>query len=397
MKLQTLVDTDLKGKRVLMRVDMNVPLKKGEISDDSRIRASLPSIVHILKSGAALILMSHLGRPIEGKPSTQDSLVPIAAHLSALINKPVPVMSDWRNGFPLALGNVVMLENVRLNPGELSNSEELGRDYARLADIFVNDAFGCAHRAEASTHAVARFAPVAVAGMLLTEELNALSKALEHPARPLIAIVAGSKVSTKLTILETLSDKVDQLIVGGGIANTFLLAQGYTIGQSLAEPELVGAARRIIAKLNERGAHLPLPIDVMTAEKVCETAKATCKLVSDVTPHDRILDIGPQSRDTLATIMATAGTIVWNGPVGMFELEAFSHGTRALAHAIAKASAFSIAGGGDTLAAMAQFGITEKIGYISTGGGAFLEYLEGKPLPAVTILEERAANTSRVK
>ncbi|GHD70471.1 phosphoglycerate kinase [Vogesella fluminis] len=390
MQFKKLTDLDLAGKRVLIRVDMNVPVKNGVIGDDTRIRASLPSIKHCLQAGASVILMTHLGRPTEGEPKPEDSLAPVAARLSELLCQRVTVSDSWQAGLPLAAGDVVMLENVRLNKGEKKNNAELGQAYASLCDVFVNDAFGTAHRAEASTHAVAQFAPVACAGILLAAELDALGKALLAPARPLVAIVAGSKVSTKLTILEALADKVDQLIVGGGIANTFLLAEGKTIGKSLAEADLVDDARRVIAKIRTRGGNVPLPSDVVCASEFSDTATATLKNVAEVTADDMILDIGPDSAKVLADIVAKAGTVVWNGPVGVFEIEQFSHGTQALGEAIAKSAAFSIAGGGDTLAAIAKYGLTEQISYISTGGGAFLEFLEGKKLPAVAILAERA-------
>lgn len=390
MKFKKLTDQALAGKRVLIRVDMNVPVKNGVIGDDTRIRASLASIQHALYNGAAVILMTHLGRPTEGEPKPEDSLAPVAARLGELLNKPVPVVADWQAGLSLNAGDVVMLENVRLNKGEKKNNEDLGRAYAALCDVFVNDAFGTAHRAEASTHAVAKFAPQACAGILLAAELDALGKALEAPARPLVAIVAGSKVSTKLTILEALADKVDQLIVGGGIANTFLLAEGKAIGKSLAEAELVGEAQKVIAKIKAHGGAVPLPSDVVVAPEFSENADDTLKSVSDVTKEDMILDIGPQSAQELADIVAKAGTVVWNGPVGVFEFDQFASGTQTLAKAIADSPAFSIAGGGDTLAAIAKFGVTDKISYISTGGGAFLEFLEGKELPAVAILAERA-------
>ena len=390
MQFKKLTDLALAGKRVLIRVDMNVPLKNGVIGDDTRIRASLPSIEHCLKAGASVILMTHLGRPTEGEPQPEDSLAPVAARLSELLGQAVTVATDWQAGVTLAAGEVVMLENVRLNKGEKKNNEALGRAYASLCDIFVNDAFGTAHRAEASTHAVAQFAPVACAGILLAAELDALGKALLAPARPLVAIVAGSKVSTKLTILEALADKVDQLIVGGGIANTFLLAEGRAIGKSLAEADLVDDARRVIAKIRARGGDVPLPTDVVCAREFSESATATLKNVAEVGADDMILDIGPDSAKVLADIVAKAGTVVWNGPVGVFEIEQFSHGTQALGEAIAKSAAFSIAGGGDTLAAIAKYGLTEQISYISTGGGAFLEFLEGKELPAVAMLAARA-------
>ncbi|MCG8995961.1 phosphoglycerate kinase [Laribacter hongkongensis] len=390
MQFKKLTEQSLAGKRVLIRVDMNVPVKNGVIGDDTRIRASLPSILHCLKAGASVILMTHLGRPTEGEPKPEDSLAPVARRLSELLAQEVKVVADWQSGIDLKAGDVVMLENVRLNKGEKKNNEDLGRAYAGLCDVFVNDAFGTAHRAEASTHAVAQFAPVACAGVLLAAELDALGRALEAPARPLVAIVAGSKVSTKLTILEALADKVDQLIVGGGIANTFLLAEGKNIGKSLAEADLVGEAKKVIEKIRAHGGDVPLPTDVVVAPEFSENAEDTLKNVADVTRDDMILDIGPDSARVLADIVAKAGTVVWNGPVGVFEFEQFSHGTRTLAEAIAESKAFSIAGGGDTLSAIAKFGVTDRISYISTGGGAFLEFLEGKELPAVAMLAARA-------
>ncbi|MFN4237601.1 MAG: phosphoglycerate kinase [Vogesella sp.] len=390
MQFKKLTDLALSGKRVLIRVDMNVPVKNGVIGDDTRIRASLPSILHCLEAGASVILMTHLGRPTEGEPKPEDSLAPVAARLSELLGKTVTVTDTWQAGLSLAAGDVVMLENVRLNKGEKKNNAELGQAYASLCDVFVNDAFGTAHRAEASTHAVAQYAPVACAGILLAAELDALGKALLAPARPLVAIVAGSKVSTKLTILESLADKVDQLIVGGGIANTFLLAEGHAIGKSLAEADLVDDAKRVIAKIRARGGDVPLPSDVVCATEFAESATATLKAVADVGADDMILDIGPDSAQALAAIVAKAGTVVWNGPVGVFEFAQFAEGTRVLGQAIADAEGFSIAGGGDTLAAIAKYELTDKISYISTGGGAFLEFLEGKTLPAVAILGERA-------
>ncbi|WP_018152941.1 phosphoglycerate kinase [Leeia oryzae] len=391
MQFKKLTEQDLGGKRVLIRVDMNVPVKDGVIGDDTRIRASLPSIEHALAKGAAVILMTHLGRPTEGEIKAEDTLAPVVARLSELLGKPVALVADWQaKGLTVAAGDVVMLENVRCNKGEKKNSDELGQAYASLCDIFVNDAFGTAHRAEASTHAVAKFAPVACAGVLLANELDALGKALAQPARPLVAIVAGSKVSTKLTILESLADKVDQLIVGGGIANTFLLAEGHAIGKSLAEPDLLDAARAVISKLRARGGDVPLPTDVVVASEFSPTATATVKPLADVTADDMILDIGPDSSVVLADIVAKAGTVVWNGPVGVFEFDQFGNGTKTLAKAIAASKAFSIAGGGDTLAAVSKYGITDEVSYISTGGGAFLEFLEGKVLPAVEILTQRA-------
>ncbi|UTH75843.1 phosphoglycerate kinase [Chromobacterium sp. IIBBL 290-4] len=390
MKFNKLSEQNLSGKRVLIRVDMNVPLKNGVIGDDTRIRASLATIQHCLQAGAAVMLMTHLGRPTEGEPQPEDTLAPVVSRLSELLGKPVRLIADFRAGIELAGGEVAMLENIRLNKGEKKNNEELGRAYAALCDVFVHDAFGTAHRAEASTHAVAKFAPVACAGLLLSAELDALGKALQAPARPMVAIVAGSKVSTKLTILEALADKVDQLIVGGGIANTFLLAEGKAIGKSLAEADLVEDAKRVIAKIRARGGDVPLPSDVVCAKEFAETAAATTKNVAEVAADDMILDIGPDSAKELAAIIAQAGTVVWNGPVGVFEFDQFGNGTKTLAQAIAQSKAFSIAGGGDTLAAIAKYGITDDISYISTGGGAFLEFLEGKELPAVAILAERA-------
>lgn len=389
MKFIKLTDLDLSQKTVLIRVDMNVPVKNGKISDDTRIRASLPSIEYCLKQGAAVIIMTHLGRPTEGEFRLEDDIAPVADHLGELLGKKIPVLNDLQKPV-LNSGDVVMLQNVRLNKGEKKDDENLGKAYAALADVFVMDAFGTAHRAQSSTHAVARFAPVACAGILLTAELEALSRALQNPQRPLVAIVAGSKVSTKLTVLETLADKVDGLIVGGGIANTFLMAKGVNVGESLVEADLVDEARRIMEKMEAKGGSVPLPTDVRVAKEFSENAKAVVKNVGDLEADDRILDIGDESAKALDEMLQKAGTIVWNGPVGVFEFPEFSAGTRALAQSIAKSSAFSIAGGGDTLAAVAQFNVTEQMGYISTGGGAFLEFLEGKDLPAVSVLAERA-------
>ncbi|MDO5686528.1 MAG: phosphoglycerate kinase [Neisseria sp.] len=391
MHFTKLTDLPLAGKTVLIRVDMNVPLKNGVIGDDTRIRASLPSIEHCLQQGAAVIVMSHLGRPSEGEYTPEDDVAPVAARLSELLGKTVRVWENHREKPQLTAGEVVMLQNVRLNKGEKKNDDALGREYAALCDVYVNDAFGTAHRAQASTHAVAVHAPTACAGILLAAELDALAAALHNPKRPLIAIVAGSKVSTKLTVLETLADKVDGLIVGGGIANTFLLARGINIGQSLAEPDLVEDARRIMQKIEAKGGSVPLPEDVRVAKEFSENAVAVVKNVHDLDDDDRILDIGDRASAALGALLSQAGTIVWNGPVGVFEFPEFANGTRALAQAIAASPAFSIAGGGDTLAAVAQFGVADKIGYISTGGGAFLEFLEGKTLPAVEILQQRAA------
>ena len=390
MQFKKLINLAIANKTVLIRVDMNVPIKDGIIGDDTRIRASLATIQHCLKEGAAVILMTHLGRPTEGILSEADSLAPIAARLSELLGVSVGLLPSME-GLQVKSGEVVMLENVRANVGEKSNSDALGKQYAALCDVFVNDAFGTAHRAEASTYAVAKFAPEACAGFLLSAELEALSKALLSPARPLVAIVAGSKVSTKLTILDALAKKVDQLIVGGGITNTFLLAEGYPIGKSLAEADLVPEAKKVMSGIRARGGDVPLPSDVVTATQFSPDAVAQTKPLNGVQADDMILDIGVTSAAALVDIIKNAGTVVWNGPVGVFEFEQFSKGTEAIALAIAESNAFSIAGGGDTLAAIAKFGVTDKISYISTGGGAFLEFLEGKSLPAVEILTQRAA------
>lgn len=391
MLFKKLADQQVSGKTIVMRVDMNVPIADGIITDDTRIRASLDSIRFCLQQGAAVIVLTHLGRPKAGEPKPQDSVKPVAIRLGELLGLTIPVLENWRECKPqLQAGQVAMLPNVRLNIGEKQNDRDLARAYAALGDIYVNDAFGTAHRAEASTAAIAEFAPIACAGMLLTAELEALGEALQNPQRPLAAIVAGSKVSTKLTILDSLADQVDQLIVGGGIANTFLLAQGLPIGKSLAEADLVEDARRIMAKIKAKGGEVPLPTDVVVAKQFAADAPATIKKVADVAEDDMILDIGPESAQKLAQMMQTARTIVWNGPVGVFEFPAFAQGTQVLAQAIAASSAFSIAGGGDTLAAISQFGITDQISYISTGGGAFLEFLEGKTLPAVAALMTQA-------
>ncbi|MBU6491189.1 MAG: phosphoglycerate kinase [Burkholderiales bacterium] len=380
------------GQRVFIRADLNVPQDDhGNITEDTRIRASVPAIEMCRKAGAAVMVSSHLGRPTEGEFKPEDSLAPVAARLSELLGCEVKLISQWVDGgFDVAPGQVVLLENCRLNKGEKKNNDELARKMARLCDIYVNDAFGTAHRAEATTYGIAQYAPVACAGPLLAAELDALGKALGQPARPLVAIVAGSKVSTKLTILQSLADKVDQLIVGGGIANTFMLAAGLPIGKSLAEADLVEQARSIIDTMARRGASVPIPVDVVCAKEFSADASATVKDARDVAPDDMILDIGPKSAQALAEQLAKAGTIVWNGPVGVFEFDQFGHGTETLARAIAASSAFSIAGGGDTLAAIAKYGIASQIDYISTGGGAFLEFLEGRKLPAVEILEKRA-------
>jgi phosphoglycerate kinase len=385
----------LRGKRVFIRSDLNVPQdEQGRITEDTRIRASVPAIRAALDAGAAVMVTSHLGRPTEGTLTPADSLAPIAARLAELLGRPVPLVVGWVDGVQVAPGEVVLLENCRVNKGEKKDSEELSRKIAALCDVYVNDAFGTAHRAEATTHGVARFAPVACAGPLLAAEIDALGRALERPKRPLVAIVAGSKVSTKLTILDNLAQRVDRLIVGGGIANTFLLAEGQKIGKSLAEPDLVPECRRVLETLKRKGATLPLPMDVVVATRFAADAPATLRRADDVQPDELILDVGPQTSAYLARIVEEAGTIIWNGPLGVFEFDAFAQGTHSLALAIASATAagaFSIAGGGDTLAAIAKYGIADRISYISTGGGAFLEFLEGKPLPAVAVLQERAA------
>ncbi|MDQ9170003.1 phosphoglycerate kinase [Oxalobacteraceae bacterium R-40] len=381
----------LQGKRVFIRADLNVPQDdNGIITEDTRIRASVPAIRQALEAGAAVMVTSHLGRPTEGELKPEDSLAPIAKRLSELLGKPVELEQNWIDGVDVQPGQAVLLENCRTNKGEKKNSDELAQKMARLCDVYVNDAFGTAHRAEATTHGIAKFAPVACAGPLLAAELDALGKALHDPKRPLVAIVAGSKVSTKLTILKSLADKVDNLIVGGGIANTFMLAAGLKIGKSLAEAELVGEAKEIIDMMSKRGASVPIPLDVVCAKEFAPTAQAMIKAADQVEDDDMILDIGPKTASMLAEEIMRAGTIVWNGPVGVFEFDQFSEGTKTLATAIADSPAFSIAGGGDTLAAIAKYGITDKVGYISTGGGAFLEFLEGKTLPAVEILQQRA-------
>ena len=391
MPFLKLTDQNVNGKTVLIRADLNVPFKDGKISDDTRIRASLPSIQYCLDNGAAVIVMTHLGRPTEGEFHAEDDVGPVAAHLGRLLNRDITVLNNWRERKPsLKAGEVALLQNVRVNKGEKKNDPELGKAYAALCDIFVNDAFGTAHRAQASTEAVAAAAPLACAGILMAAELDALGKALKNPARPLVAIVAGSKVSTKLTILNSLADKVDELIVGGGIANTCLLAQGKELGKSLVEADLVNEARAIMEKMAQRGHPIPLPVDCIVATEFSETAAPLLRDVNQIGKDEQILDIGEQSRARLAEILQNAGTIVWNGPVGVFEFDNFAGGTKAVAEAIAASKAFSIAGGGDTLAAIAKFGVTDKISYISTGGGAFLEFLEGKELPAVAALEKFA-------
>jgi len=386
MKFKRMMDLDLKGKRVFIRADLNVPQDDaGAITDDTRIRASVPGIRAALDKGAAVMVTSHLGRPKEGAFKPEDSLAPVAKRLAELLGRPVPLKAGWVDGVDVKPGEVVLLENCRVNKGEKKDDEALARKMAALCDVYVNDAFGTAHRAEATTHGIARFAPVACAGPLMAAELDALGKSLASPARPLVAIVGGAKVSTKLTVLAELAKKVDQLVVGGGIANTFMLAAGLPIGKSLAEPDLVAEAKRIMA-----ATQVPLPVDVVVAKELSATAAATVKAPADVAADDLILDIGPRTADALRAAIGQAGTVVWNGPVGVFEIDAFAGGTRALAEAIAGSTAFSLAGGGDTIAAIHKFGIAAKVGYISTAGGAFLEFLEGKTLPAVAALEERA-------
>ncbi|MFQ5470460.1 MAG: phosphoglycerate kinase [Gammaproteobacteria bacterium] len=390
MSVIKMTDLELAGKRVLVRMDLNVPLKDGKVSDDTRIRASLPTIKHAVESGAKLMLMSHLGRPEEGVYDEKSSLAPVAEHLSGLLGRSVALTKDWLDGIDVGEGEVVLCENVRFNNGEKKNDDDLAKKMAALCDVFVMDAFGTAHRAQASTHGVAKYAPIACAGPLLAAELDALGKALDNPARPMVAIVGGSKVSTKLTVLDSLSKVVDQLIVGGGIANTFIAAAGHGVGKSLYEADLVDEAKRLGDVARERGGDIPVPQDVVCGKEFSETAEATLKDVSDITDDDMVFDIGPKTSDEFGEILKSAGTIVWNGPVGVFEFDQFGEGTRRLAMAIAESSAFSIAGGGDTLAAVSKYDIADKVSYISTGGGAFLEFLEGKKLPAVAILEERA-------
>jgi phosphoglycerate kinase len=392
MKFKRMTDLDLAGKRVFIRADLNVPQDDaGGITDDTRIRASMPAIQAALKAGAAVMVTSHLGRPTEGELKAEDSLAPVAERMEALLGQPVRLVTHWVDGgFDVKVGEVVLLENCRVNKGEKKDDDVLAQKMAQLCDVYVNDAFGTAHRAEATTHGIARFAKEACAGPLMAAELDALGKALSAPKRPLVAIVAGSKVSTKLTILKSLSAKVDQLIVGGGIANTFMAAVGLPIGKSLSEPDLLSEAKAIIEAMQARGAAVPIPVDVVTAKAFSAEAVAQTKPAAEVAADDMILDIGPETADQLADMIAHAGTVVWNGPVGVFEFDAFAAGTARLAQAIASSSAFSIAGGGDTLAAIAKYKITDEVGYISTGGGAFLEFLEGKTLPAVAILESRA-------
>src|SRR5580693_8364461 len=390
MNVLRMTDLDLHGKRVLIREDLNVPVQAGVVTSDARIRAALPTLRLAQDAGAKVFVLSHLGRPEEGVYDGQFSLAPVAGRLSELLGRPVPLRRDWLQGVDCAPGSAVLCENVRFNKGEKKDKEDLSRQMASLCDVFVMDAFGTAHRAEASTHGVARFAQVACAGPLLVGELEALERALEKPARPLVAIVGGSKVSTKLTVLESLLEKVDKLIVGGGIANTFLAATGAGVGKSLHEAEMLDVARRLIQKARARGTEIPLPTDVVVAKEFAATAHADVRSIHDVRPDEMILDIGPDSADRCGESLTSAGTIIWNGPVGVFEFEQFGEGTRVIAQAIARSKAFSLAGGGDTLAAIEKYGIEDGISYISTGGGAFLEFVEGKPLPAVVALEDRA-------
>ncbi len=392
MTILRLKDQELTGKRVLIRLDLNVPLKDGKVANDARIRASLPSVKMALEQGAKVMLMSHLGRPSEGQYDESLSLLPVAEHLGSLLGQDVRLEQDWLNGVELADGDVVLCENVRFNVGEKSNEDALAKRMAALCDVFVMDAFGTAHRAQASTHGVAKFAPIACAGPLLANELDALAQALDNPAKPVVAIVGGSKVSTKLTVLETLSEKVDQLIVGGGIANTFIAAAGHGVGKSLYEADLMDEAKRLTASAQATDGDIPVPVDVVCGKEFSESAKAEIKGVAEVADDDMIFDIGPRSGDNLAEMLRNAGTILWNGPVGVFEFDQFGEGTKSMALAIAESEAFSVAGGGDTVAAIDKYQVADKISYISTGGGAFLEFLEGKKLPAVAILEERAAN-----
>jgi phosphoglycerate kinase len=392
MSILKMTDLDLNNKRVLIRQDLNVPLKDGKVASDIRIQASLPTIKHAVDAGAKVMLMSHLGRPTEGEFDPAASMAPVAEHLEALLGKPVKLVKDWLDGIELNAGEVVLCENVRFNKGEKKNDDELSKKMATLCDIYVMDAFGTAHRAQASTHGVAKYAPIACAGPLLAAELDALGKALDNPARPMVAIVGGSKVSTKLTVLDSLSKIVDQLIVGGGIANTFVAAAGHNVGKSLYEKDLIDEAKKLSAAAQANGGDIPVPTDVVvgtTSPFEQADAPATLKAVNEVTDNESIFDVGPETSAKFAEILKAAGTIVWNGPVGVFEYDQFGAGTKALAEAIAESSAFSIAGGGDTLAAVDKYGIKDIISYISTGGGAFLEFLEGKKLPAVAILEER--------
>nr|VFJ58934.1 MAG: phosphoglycerate kinase [Candidatus Kentron sp. FM]VFJ69250.1 MAG: phosphoglycerate kinase [Candidatus Kentron sp. FM]VFK12735.1 MAG: phosphoglycerate kinase [Candidatus Kentron sp. FM] len=389
MAVIKMTDLDLTGKRVLIREDMNVPIKDGKVSDDTRIRASMPTIKHAMDAGAKVMLLSHLGRP-KGGPDPQFSLKPVAEHLSGLLGKPVRLEADWLDGVQVEAGEVVVCENVRFNEGETKNDDALAKKMAALCDVYVMDAFGSSHRAHASTHGVAKHAPTACAGPLLAGELEALAKALDNPARPMVAIVGGAKVSGKLEVLDALSKIVDQLIVGGGIANTFIAAQGHKVGKSLYEEDLVAEAKRLTEAAKAKGGEIPIPTDVVTGKEFSESAAASQKKVAEVTDDDMIFDVGPDTAARYVDILKKAGTIVWNGPAGVFEFDQFGEGTKAMGMAIAESSAFSIAGGGDTVAAVGKYGIADKVSYISTGGGAFLEFLEGKKLPAVAILEERA-------
>ncbi|MGO8829765.1 MAG: phosphoglycerate kinase [Steroidobacteraceae bacterium] len=391
MKIIRMTNLDMSGKRVLIREDLNVPVNDGVVTSDARIRAALPTIQAALAAKARVMLMSHLGRPEEGKYSEEFSLAPVARRLTQLLGVPVALKRDWLSGVDVAPGEVVLLENVRFNKGEKKNADDLAKKMAALCDIYVMDAFGTAHRAEASTHGVAKYAPVACAGPLLVSELTALETALEKPARPLLAIVGGSKVSTKLTVLESLLEKVDQLVVGGGIANTFLAALGFNVGKSLHEPDMLDICKRLLEQSQKRDITIPMPTDVVVAREFSAKAEADVKPVGGVAANEMILDIGPDSAERIGVLIAAAGTILWNGPVGVFEFDQFGEGTRTLANAIARSKAFSLAGGGDTLAAIEKYGIEDSISYISTGGGAFLEFVEGKKLPAVDILEQRAA------
>ncbi len=391
MKIIKMANLDLSGKRVLIREDLNVPVSDGAVTSDARIRAALPTIQAALTAKARVMLMSHLGRPEEGKYAEEFSLAPVAKRLTQLLGVPVALKKEWLNGVDVAPGEVVLLENVRFNKGEKKNADDLAKKMAELCDIYVMDAFGTAHRAEASTHGVAKYAPVACAGPLLVSELTALETALEKPARPLLAIVGGSKVSTKLTVLESLLGKVDQLVVGGGIANTFLAALGFNVGKSLHEPDMLDICKRLLEQSQKREIAIPMPTDVVVAREFSAKAEADVKPVGSVAANEMILDIGPDSAERIGVLIAAAGTILWNGPVGVFEFDQFGEGTRTLANAIARSKAFSLAGGGDTLAAIEKYGIEDSISYISTGGGAFLEFVEGKKLPAVDILEQRAA------
>jgi phosphoglycerate kinase len=392
MSFIKLTDLDLSGKRVLIRADLNVPVKDGKVTSDARITASMPTIEHCMQAGAKVMVFSHRGRPEEGKVDEENSMQPIADDMSAKLGKKVPLIKDYLEKAPeVGEGEVVLLENVRFNAGEKKDNEELAKQYAALCDVFVMDAFGTAHRAQASTHGAGKFAPVACAGLLLAEELDALAKALAEPARPMVAIVGGSKVSTKLTVLEALSEKVDQLVVGGGIANTFLKATDHNVGKSLCEADLVDTAKALIKKMEDRGANIPIAVDVVVGKKFDENEPAVLKDASEVADDDMIFDIGPKSAQELAEIIAKAGTVVWNGPVGVFEFDQFGEGTKTVSMAIANSSCFSLAGGGDTIAAIQKYDIYDKVSYISTAGGAFLEYLEGKTLPAVAMLEARAA------